>query len=313
MSGIANQGLEKVSLQGKGFTIAIVGGTTGIGAAIARCFAKLGAERILIVGRNEERAAERIAEMDKLAPAGLKTNYEFVKGDISDLKGMKAAAASLEKIAGTSGITHFIMCQNGIPATEIQTNADGDENGFAVQALSRFTLAYLLLEHNVIAPGGVVLAVANPGLSLDTLSVDDLSLKKVAEAGRSKLLLFLDCSKRDSTVLDSVFEELSKRYPKQRFFHCHPGVVATELFNTGAFPFPMNLAVSLALWTIAPKPDDYAVVPVYLAVGSDIEEKYGSEKFFTSKLKPSPLGTWASNAENRQKLWKKLEARVLDS
>lgn len=66
----------------------------------------------------------------------------------------------------------------------------------------------MLTTHDALAPNAVVMSIANPGLNLDGLMVDDLSLKRRAEAGRYKMLLFLDQSKRDSTVLDSVTEVL---------------------------------------------------------------------------------------------------------
>ena len=77
---------------------------------------------------------------------------------------------------------------------------------FAVQAVSRFALSYLLTTRNALAPGGILMTIANPGLSLNDLKVDDLSLKARRDAGRSKPMMAFDQSKRDSTVLDSFIE-----------------------------------------------------------------------------------------------------------
>jgi hypothetical protein len=53
------------------------------------------------------------------------------------------------------------------------------------------------------------MSICNQGQSLDDLSVDDLSLKARFATGRSATALFMDQSKRDSTVLDSCFEVCS--------------------------------------------------------------------------------------------------------
>lgn len=77
------------------------------------------------------------------------------------------------------------------------------EKGFAIQVVSRFALAYLLTSRGVLAPSASVLSVANVGNSLDDLQVDDLNLTKKLGAGRWKLPLLIDQSKRDSSVLDA--------------------------------------------------------------------------------------------------------------
>ena len=79
----AAKGLETVSLSSTPKTAVVVGATTGIGAAVARLFAKLGCRRVIIFGRNEGRAAEVITAMKSLAPKEADIQVEFVKGDIS--------------------------------------------------------------------------------------------------------------------------------------------------------------------------------------------------------------------------------------
>ncbi len=58
--------LAEVSLGGKDKVCVVVGGTTGIGAAIARQFAKLGCSFILVLGRNAERGKAVCAEIERL-------------------------------------------------------------------------------------------------------------------------------------------------------------------------------------------------------------------------------------------------------
>jgi hypothetical protein len=79
-----------------------------------------------------------------------------------------------------------------------------DERGYAVQTLSRFVVPYELLKTGSLAEGGVILSACNPGQSLDSLDVDDLSLKAIKNTGRYTLPFLFDQSKRDSTVIDAV-------------------------------------------------------------------------------------------------------------
>ena len=65
-------------------TAVIIGGTNGIGAAIARLMAKLGCRRVIIVGRSEEKGKKVCDAMRSLTPTGGdQIEVEFVKGDLS--------------------------------------------------------------------------------------------------------------------------------------------------------------------------------------------------------------------------------------
>lgn len=185
-------------------TAVIIGSTTGIGAAIARLFAKVGCSRMIVFGRNETRAASILQDMQKLAPH--KIQVEYVKGDLSDTKGMRAPAEAIQNAVLEHGIDYLVMCQNGVPTGTIVENADGIERGFAVEAVSRFAIAFLITTWGCLAPNAQCLSVANVGQTMDNLSVHDLSLKEKLKAGRGKTMFFMDQSKRDSCVLDAFTE-----------------------------------------------------------------------------------------------------------
>jgi hypothetical protein len=84
------------------------------------------------------------------------------------------------------------------------------DTAFTIQCISRFALAYTLTTRNGLAPNATVISICNQGQSLDDLSVDDLSLKRRLAARPSAPALFMQQSKRDSTVLDSCFEVRSR-------------------------------------------------------------------------------------------------------
>ncbi|KAJ7507040.1 hypothetical protein B0H11DRAFT_1849552 [Mycena galericulata] len=303
----AAKALENVSLVGQNKTAVVVGGTLGMGAAVARLLAKIGCRRIIIFGRNATRGAEMLENLKKLAPKGSEIQVEFVKGDLADTKGMRASALALQEAAGPASIDYLVMCQSGVPNGHLdQLNADGLCPVLAVQAISRFTIAYLLTTGGALAPNSIVLSIANQGQSLDDMSIDDLSLKDRL-ATRSKTSFFMDQSKRDSTVLDSFHEELNIRYPQYRYFHMYPGLVSSENFDYNLFPGFLKYGAWLGMKLIGQTPDQFAPAAVYILAAPDAEKTLGPGKYFNWKLAPGKLGTWPQNPKNREALWEKLK------
>ncbi len=159
------------------------------------------------------------------------------------------------------------MCQNGVPRSTLQLNADGDNAPFAVQALSRFLIPHHLIQQRALAPGAVVLSVANVGQTLAGLSVDDLSLTAMVPACRTSIGAWGAQSARDSCVLDAFITEQIARYPAYRWFHVFPGLVASERFQYDAFPFPVNWLIRVFMRTpMARAPQELADLVVYVSV-----------------------------------------------
>jgi NAD(P)-dependent dehydrogenase (short-subunit alcohol dehydrogenase family) len=107
------------SLEGK--SVAVVGGTAGIGAALARAAAAAGA-RVIVSGRTLRGA--------------LPPRTEFIAGDVSTVAGARALAAALpvealDSLAFTNGI---------VPGSARRATADGIEEDMAVSALSRVVM-----------------------------------------------------------------------------------------------------------------------------------------------------------------------------
>ncbi|KAJ6451626.1 hypothetical protein C8R45DRAFT_1124728 [Mycena sanguinolenta] len=309
MAAIAENALRKVSLDGQHKTAVIVGGTLGIGAAIARLLSKLGCSRIVIFGRNEARAATVLEDVRRISPQADGLTVEFVKGELSDSQSMRMAVGELQKAAGDIGIDYLVMCQKGLPTGTINENADGFDTPFAVQAISRFALAYLLTKRGALAPSAAVISIAAQGQTLDDLSIDDLSLKERLATGVSQTTMFLNQSKRDSCVLDAFHEELNIRYPQYRYFHLSPGLVSSEQFDVNKFPGIMKYAVWFGQRLIGTIPDKYAILPVYLLTAAPAS----SDRYFDSKLNPKRIGKWAADAGNREKLWEKLVSIIGES
>ncbi|KAJ6516662.1 hypothetical protein C8R47DRAFT_1268125 [Mycena vitilis] len=298
--------LKTVNLVGQNKTAVVVGGTLGIGAGVARLLAKIGCARIIIMGRNETRGTALLEVLRNLAPKESKLAVEFVKGDLSDSKGMHAAARALQETAGDAGIDYLVMTQAGTPSGyDLKENDDGHGIAFAVQAVSRFALAYLLTTSGGLAPHASVMSICNQGQTIDALDLDDLSLKGRLAAGESATTFFMNQSRRDSVVLDSTFEELNAHYPQYTYFSLWPGLVKSEEFDPNFAPGFLKWAMWLGIKLIGTTPDEYANFPVYLLASPDAPTTLDTKKnhFFDRKLNPTPLGKWSQDAGNRRAMW----------
>ena len=78
----AAQELQSITLRDKSKTAVILGATTGIGAAVARAFAKLGCSRVVISGRDELRARDVLDAMRGSVPEDVDSQIGFVKRDL---------------------------------------------------------------------------------------------------------------------------------------------------------------------------------------------------------------------------------------
>jgi hypothetical protein len=102
------------------------------------------------------------------------------------------------------------------------------------------------------------------------------------------------------------------------------GLVKTENFGLGSFPFPFNFVAMLGVYAMRQTPDTFASVPIYvraaplamagiltvsqLAVAADA--KPGVYTCFGHDLKPMQPGAWAQKEENRRRLFEALVKRV---
>ncbi|KAJ7876888.1 hypothetical protein B0H14DRAFT_3436345 [Mycena olivaceomarginata] len=298
--------LQNVSLVGQNKTAVVVDGLNGNGGGIARRLAQLGCSRIIICADDEKRGKEELEVLKRLASKEWGLVAYFLPVDLSDVKGMRAAAEAIQEAAGDSGIDYLIMSQIGAPKGLIKENADRHDTAFAIQCISRFTLAYLLTTRGALAPDAIVLSVYyHWGHSLDGLSVEDLSLKRRLGT-QSTTNMYKAQTRRDCTVLDSVNEPRAG-LPDAHFFD-QLGLVTGD-FSASAFPTYLKVVVWLGSKILAVTPEQYANVPVYILAFPDAQRTLGPDRYFDHNLTPgtSMLGKWASDAKNRGALWEKLK------
>jgi NAD(P)-dependent dehydrogenase (short-subunit alcohol dehydrogenase family) len=162
-----------------GKTVLITGSTDGVGRHVAARLAAAGAN-VLIHGRDQARAktlADEIRGQGHIEPI-------FYQADLSSLAGARRLAAAV--LAGHQRLDVFIS-NAGIGSrslgSERQTSADGHELRFAVNYLSGFLLAHLLLPLLKASAPARIVNVAS--LGQHPLDFDDVMLTKGYNGNRA--------------------------------------------------------------------------------------------------------------------------------
>jgi len=245
---------EPASLDLRGLRVAVVGGTGGIGRAIARFLASHGAD-VIVVGRSfRDRGVSRI---------------DFVSADLSLLRearrvGMDLPAETLDLLVMTTGI---------MAARARQETAEGIERDMAVSYLSRLVILREVaprLKMNKGAwgmrPRAFIMGFPGKG---NAGSVDDLN----AETSYSAMAVHMNTvAGNEVLVLDAT-----KRYPEADFFGLNPGMIPTNIRSNmlGEGSLKHRLAEGL-IRVFAMSADTYAERIAPLLVSPDLEGHGGA-------------------------------------
>ena len=134
-------------------TALVVGGTDGIGAAVALELCKQGA-RVIIIGRSKEKASN-VVEASKM----LQTNgtIEVVVSDFSLMNNVKNTVKQLKESTTTIDVLVYTV---GILITKTEHTPEGIEKDFAVSYLSRFVCTEELQAQGLLTDATIMLNVA---------------------------------------------------------------------------------------------------------------------------------------------------------
>jgi NAD(P)-dependent dehydrogenase (short-subunit alcohol dehydrogenase family) len=243
---------QVATLDLKGKNIAVVGGTDGLGRAIARLAASRGAQ-VLVVGRTFR---------DEGTPG-----LSFLKADLSSMReGARVGRelpASLDVVVLTTGI---------MAAKAREVTAEGIERDLAISYLSRLAIVRELAPRLAERPAGAkptrVFVMGFPGTG--QLGVE---VAGVAERSYDATTAHMNTvAGNEILVLDA-----KKRYPKVAFFGLNPGLIKTGIRSNflGAGSFLHSL-VETIIGLAMPTPERYAerIVPVLFA--SELEGRSGA-------------------------------------
>jgi NAD(P)-dependent dehydrogenase (short-subunit alcohol dehydrogenase family) len=137
-----------------GRTAVVTGANGGLGLETARVLAAAGAD-VVIAARNQERAAEAVAQIRKSVPdAGL----TIVKLDLGSLDSVEAAA---EEILASRKTIDLLVNNAGLMGIPERRTADGFEMQFGVDHLGHFALTARLLPALLKAPAARIVTVTS--------------------------------------------------------------------------------------------------------------------------------------------------------
>ncbi len=273
----------------RGKVVVVTGATSGLGQAFAVDIAQKGA-RVFLVGRDEQRAKETLAEIQRVGGSG-----EIVLGDVSTIAGAKAVATAI--LAKAPRLDVLVNNAGGTFNTATRT-ADGIESTFALNTVGAFVLERELHAALAAAKGRVVNVVTG-FLDSFPVDVDDLvapkSFKSIAQYGRSK----------QASVMMTV--EQANRYAPEGVSAVapHPGVIMGTRFGGGQ-----------------PKLAQMLVGPILRAIGLACTLEEASRRFtvaafgdvptgsYLVKGKPAPLPKQVRDAAVREKVFGLLQRLV---
>ena len=263
----------------------ITGGSDGIGYAVSRQLARMGA-RVVIVGRNfaktEAAMQQIIADTDNPA-------VEYLLADLSSQREVRRVAAEAMEL-----LPHLDVLLNNAGAIFLSDNRsiEGIEMTFALNHLNYFLLTNLLLEHLRKAPRARIINVAScahesPGkFRLEDLP-DPSDSGGYPAYKRSKLCNIL------------FTYELARRLEGESITvnALHPGLVRTNIARNNGL---LGRVVNFFIGVRGIAPEKGAETPVYLAISPEVESVNG--KYFVD-CRPVPSSSISYDTELAARLW----------
>ncbi|CCM06864.1 uncharacterized protein FIBRA_09170 [Fibroporia radiculosa] len=253
-----------------------VGGTSGIGRAIAQAFARYtqGNAHIILCGRNEAAASSIIASFPR--PTAPEAKHEFVQCDATL---MKNVAATTSALLNRLPKVNFVVLSSGVFSLKGRNEtSEGIDRKLALSYYARwkFTsdLMSLLREAKDAGEDAKVMSILGPGNG-GNIDLDDLGLKKNYGVLRTALTT--------PAYNDLMFEAFAERDPSISFVHVYPGAVRTPMLGT---------LMKIAFYPLTISPEDCAEHMLYALFnveggahrrdnrGDDMGKKryYGSEE-----------------------------------
>jgi NAD(P)-dependent dehydrogenase (short-subunit alcohol dehydrogenase family) len=237
----------------RGKNAAVIGGTNGIGRALARALASKGAD-VLVVGRT----------FRDVGVPGLR----FVQADLATVKEARRLARQLP-----AETLDLLILTTGIMAGKKRvTNAEGIELDMAVSYLSRFVIlreiAARLGASRSGKPKPRVFVMGFPG-SDQKGDLDDFN----SEARYSLV------AAHSNTVIgnEALVVDCATRYPNANFYGLNPGIIKSGIISgvlgEGTLQFKLQ---QLIVGALLQSTDEYAAKILPLMASPDIEDHPGA-------------------------------------
>jgi NAD(P)-dependent dehydrogenase (short-subunit alcohol dehydrogenase family) len=240
------------SLDLSGKRLAVVGGTDGLGRAIARLAASRGAQ-VLVVGRTFR---------DEGTPG-----LTFMKADLSSMREAARVGRELDPSLDAVVLTVGIMA-----AKVRELTAEGIERDLAISYLSRLAIVREFAPRLAARPTGTpaprMFVMGFPGTG-QLGDASDLNAEKKYDA---MAVHMNTVAGNEALVLDG-----KRRYPHISFFGLNPGLIKTNIranfMGAGSFA---HRAAEFMIGLLMPTPEKYAERVVPLLFAPELEGRSGA-------------------------------------
>ena len=209
--------LEKHTRSLKGKTVAISGGTGGLGVPLCKYIARLGADLILL-DRNQKKSD---ALKEEILSLGCNTKITQISLVLDDINSVKSAAEKLKMLC-----PDYLILNAGAYSIPRKFTNSGYNNIFTINFISPYYLARELYE-DIEKRGGKIVAVGSIAHRYNTTDTLDLDFEKRSAAsalyGNAKrYLMFALSEKMGGNALSIVhpgitFTNITNHYPKLIF------------------------------------------------------------------------------------------------
>ncbi|KDQ54257.1 hypothetical protein JAAARDRAFT_71984 [Jaapia argillacea MUCL 33604] len=240
-------------------TALFLGGTSGIGQAMAESFAHhtKGNSRIIIVGRNRSAAESTIAAFPKPSGGGDETEHEFVECDATFMDNVHATTKEL--LGRLTKLNYLVLSPGFLTLKGRDETSEGIDKKLALNYYARWAFIYDLL----------------PLLQKTKQSGEDVSVITIMAAGQGGEIDWNDLGLKKGyglasaatgvvTYTDYMLESFSKQNPTIPFVHTFPGLVRTPITaNVTGLPGPINFILNTLLYPFQASPQDCAEWMLY--------------------------------------------------
>ncbi len=272
-------------------TCLITGATNGIGRAAASRLAELG-HRIVLVGRNEERGTETVAELRKRSE---NDDVSFMRADLSSVAETRDLA---HRFLSRHDRLDVLLNNAGAIFKQREVTPEGFERTFALDHLAYFVLTVELLDLLRESAPSRIVNVSSGAHKGGKIRFDDIHLK------RSYSAFGAYCQAKLANILFT--NELARRLDGSGVTvnSMHPGFIWSGFGRNNG----RSAAVLLGLLRpFARSPEAGADTLVHLAISPEVEEVSGRYFF---KRHPARISEAAASEGAARRLWELSEEMV---
>ena len=285
--------------------VIVTGANSGVGYPVALEFARKHA-KVYLACRNKQRGEDAIKRIKVQVP---QANVVFGELDLNDLSSVRAFSEFIkEKETKVDILVNNAGFIKMVQDPGLELNKDGLETQFATNFIGHFLLTGLLIPFLKKSDSARVVNVTSDyHKKAKPLDFDNLDYSKGGYSGIDAYA--------NSKLANLLFSfELQRRYPEMLITSAHPGLTATEGFNSEFAKYGgiRSWIMKLVSWLFIQTSEMGALPSMYAATGKVVKNGYygpggfGGMRGYPVQTEPSKL---AKDPEVARKLWEYAESK----